>query len=593
MKYFIYARKSTDDEERQILSIDAQLDELRMLAVREKLEVVREYVEAQTAKKPGRPIFNEMLKAIKRGEAQAILAWHPDRLARNSVDGGRLIYDLDTGALATLKFPTHWFENTPQGKFMLNIAFGQSKYYVDNLSENIKRGIRKKLREGIFPNKPPIGYLNDPKTRAVYIDPERGPLVRRMFEEYATGRYTAAALLDLVTAWGLRSFNGLTLPLSKVLWTLDHIFYTGVFRFNGEVYEGKHPPLISRELFERVQAIRRKAGRGRYAKHSRFPLRATAHCGQCGCQYTVEFKKEHEYYRCGKRRGPCDSKTIRGEAFAQSIRTAMCMGSLPDAWAERMLAEAEKEKIADRAKQAALVEQQKARLVEIGDLQERLLDVFLSGDIEREEFTARKERYVQEKVALADEVAKFEAQGLSRLEPVIEFLTASRQAKYDAQTENPEDLRNFCKKVGWNLVFASWNMSEASGAAQAATSFAKASENKPPCGFVGCPPPIPVPRGGSAAREACPNPPKNGPFSSVADPDAPFVPILPPDVAASIPAAKIFRSLGSKTDPILHVQFTRLWGIVAQNRRSRKWRREWDSNPRGALHARSISSRVP
>ena len=395
MKYFIYARKSTDDEERQILSIDAQLDELRMLAAREKLEVVREYIESQTAKKPGRPIFNEMLKAIKRGEAQAILAWHPDRLARNSVDGGRLIYDLDTGTLATLKFPTTWFENTPQGKFMLSIAFGQSKYYVDSLSENIKRGLRKKLREGIYPNKPPIGYLNDPKTRAVYIDLERGPLVRRMFEEYSTGRYTAAALLDLVTAWGLRSFNGLTLPLSKMLWTLDHIFYTGVFRFNGEVYEGKHPPLISRDLFERVQAVRKKAGQGRYAKHSRFPLRATAHCHHCDCQYTAEFKKGHEYYRCGKRRGPCDSKTIRGEAFAQAIRTAMCMASLRDDFTEKMLAEAEKEKVADRAKQAALVEQQKARLAELGTLQERLLDVFLAGDIEREEFTARKERYVQ------------------------------------------------------------------------------------------------------------------------------------------------------------------------------------------------------
>ena len=174
MKFFIYARKSTDDEERQILSIQAQLDELRELARKESLTVSREYIEAQTAKEPGRPVFNDMMQALEKGEAQAILSWHPDRLARNSIDGGRVIYDLDTGKLATLKFPTHWFENTPQGKFMLQIAFGQSKYYVDNLSENIKRGIRKKLRDGIYPNKPPIGYLNDPKTLAIVIDPERG-----------------------------------------------------------------------------------------------------------------------------------------------------------------------------------------------------------------------------------------------------------------------------------------------------------------------------------------------------------------------------------------------------------------------------------
>jgi DNA invertase Pin-like site-specific DNA recombinase len=150
MRFFVYARKSTDDEERQILSIQAQLDELRELARKESLTVAREYIEAQTAKEPGRPVFNEMMKALEKGEAQAILAWHPDRLARNSIDGGRVIYDLDTGKVATLKFPTHWFENTPQGKFMLQIAFGQSKYYVDNLSENIKRGIRKKLRDGVY-----------------------------------------------------------------------------------------------------------------------------------------------------------------------------------------------------------------------------------------------------------------------------------------------------------------------------------------------------------------------------------------------------------------------------------------------------------
>jgi len=550
-----------------------------MLATKEGLQVVREYIEAQTAKEPGRPVFNEMLAAMEKGEAQGILAWHPDRLARNSVDGGRIVYALDTGKVSALKFPTFWFENTPQGKFMLSIAFGQSKYYVDSLSENIKRGLRKKLREGIYPNKPPIGYLNDPKTRAVFIDPERGPLVRRMFEEYATGRYTAAALLDIVTAWGLRSFNGLTLPLSKILWTLDHIFYTGVFRFNGEVYEGKHPPLISRELFERVQAVRKKAGRGRYAKHSRFPLRATAHCHNCGCQYTAEFKKGHEYYRCGKRRGPCDSKTIRGEAFAQAIRTAMCMGSLRDDFTEMMLAEAEKEKRADRVKQAALVEQQKARLAELGTLQERLLDVFLAGDIEREEFTARKERYVQEKVALADEVAKFETKNASRLEPVMEFLTASRQAKYDAQTENPEDLRNFCKKVGWNLVFAGWNLAAASGAPQAAP---------PPdgCGSEGLPPPIPVPRGGSAARSACPNPenpPQNGSFSCVADPEAPFIPILPQDFSAVAPAAKIFRSQGSKSDPVLHIQYPPEWADVLENGGIRKWRPVWKDIRNAAL----------
>src|SRR3990167_8478956 len=126
MKYFIYTRKSTDSEERQILSIESQISELKEFAAKEKLEIVASLCEAQTAKEPGRKIFGEMLDRIEKGEAQGILAWHPDRLAGNSVDGGKIVYMLDTGRIKDLKFPTFWFESTPQGKFMLNIAFGQS-----------------------------------------------------------------------------------------------------------------------------------------------------------------------------------------------------------------------------------------------------------------------------------------------------------------------------------------------------------------------------------------------------------------------------------------------------------------------------------
>ncbi|KKP71164.1 MAG: Recombinase [Candidatus Roizmanbacteria bacterium GW2011_GWA2_35_19] len=135
-KYFLYARKSTDDQVHQLLSIPAQIDELREFAVKEGLVIVDVFIESKTAKVPGRDIFNQMLDRVEKGEAQGILAWHPDRLARNAVDAGRIIYLLDRNILTDLKFPTFWFQNTPQGLFMLSIAFGQSKYYVDSLSEN-------------------------------------------------------------------------------------------------------------------------------------------------------------------------------------------------------------------------------------------------------------------------------------------------------------------------------------------------------------------------------------------------------------------------------------------------------------------------
>jgi len=172
-KFFLYCRKSTDVEDKQVLSIEAQIAELRAFAKQNNLSVVDTFIEKESAKIPGRPIFGEMLARIEKREATGILAWHPDRLARNSVDGGRIIYPLDIGKLQTLEFPQFWFEPTPQGKFMLSIAFGQSKYYVDSLSENTKRGLRQKVRRGEMPGLAPIGYLNDVTTKTIVVDRKR------------------------------------------------------------------------------------------------------------------------------------------------------------------------------------------------------------------------------------------------------------------------------------------------------------------------------------------------------------------------------------------------------------------------------------
>jgi site-specific DNA recombinase len=129
MRYFIYCRKSTESEDRQVLSIDSQLDELkRAFEGNPAIEIIAVYRESFSAKAPGRILFNEMIARIERGEADGILAWHPDRLARNSIDGGRIVYLLDTEILKDLKFANVTFENTPQGKFMLSIIFSYSKY---------------------------------------------------------------------------------------------------------------------------------------------------------------------------------------------------------------------------------------------------------------------------------------------------------------------------------------------------------------------------------------------------------------------------------------------------------------------------------
>ena len=175
-KYIAYCRKSTDEKDKQIMSIEQQTEELKSFAQRENLEISEFLTEAETAKIPGRPVFNSLISLIEKGLINGIISWHPDRLARNSIDGGKIIYLVDTGKLQSLKFPSFWFENTPQGKFMFSIAFGQSKYYVDNLSENVKRGLYFKLRRGGWPSYAPLGYKNDRNTRSIIVDPKAAGL---------------------------------------------------------------------------------------------------------------------------------------------------------------------------------------------------------------------------------------------------------------------------------------------------------------------------------------------------------------------------------------------------------------------------------
>ena len=450
-KYFIYTRKSTDTEDRQVRSLADQLSELRELARKEQLDVVDTFIEKQTAKIPGRPVFAEMLERVEAGEASGILAWHPDRLARNSVDGGKVIYLVDTGMITDLKFPTFWFDATPQGKFMLSIAFGQSKYFVDNLSENIKRSYRQKLKNGIWPHKAPLGYLWDKKSKSIIIDSDRAPLIRKMFEAYGSGNYTLSGLRKTMGDLGLRSHTGKELAISNYQSLLKNTLYHGLMYVSGEFYEGKHELIITKKLFDSCQEMMTRKSKPQHGGGLKpYVYRGLFKCGECGCSITAETQKGHNYLRCTKRKESCSQKYVREEAVTAMIKTELEKVSLSDAVADWLIAEVEKERNEDNNSSKDQIQKVNAEASAVNAKLDKLMTAYLENVLTLEEYQTAKNKLVTEKQILKDKLAAFGRVSSSRFEPVVNFLNDCKQAGILAKSDDQCKIREFFQKVGSN-----------------------------------------------------------------------------------------------------------------------------------------------
>ncbi|MCR4263851.1 MAG: recombinase family protein, partial [Candidatus Roizmanbacteria bacterium] len=204
MQYFLYARKSTDVEDKQILSIEGQLAELQEIAKREQLNVVEVFIEKKSAKMPGRPMFGEMMARIQKGEAQGIVCWKIDRLARNPVDGGQIQWLLQNGNIAHIQ--THDRSYYPADNvLMMSVELGMATEYIRQLSANTSRGLKHKARMGIYPGVAPLGYQNDPTTKTVVVHRKNAKLVKKMFELYASGTVPLYRLSDMLEKAGVLS----------------------------------------------------------------------------------------------------------------------------------------------------------------------------------------------------------------------------------------------------------------------------------------------------------------------------------------------------------------------------------------------------
>lgn len=312
-KFCLYARKSSESDERQAMSINGQLIEMKKMAKKEKLNVISIITESHSAKESGqRPEFNNLLQGINEEKFNAILTWAPDRLSRNAGDLGRIVDLMDQGKLQTIRTYSQSFSNNPNEKFLLMILCSQAKLENDNRGVNVKRGLRNKCEVGIRPGVAPIGYKNVLKANrisTVTLDEECAPIVREMFLKVANQGFSGRMVKKWLDDINFRTKNNCLMPLGRLYKTLENPFYYGEFTYGDKRYKGTHEPLVSKQIFEKVQ-IQLQVAPKQWNKQL-FPFKKICTCGNCGASVTAEIKYKHLknnkvhshiYYHCNRKK---------------------------------------------------------------------------------------------------------------------------------------------------------------------------------------------------------------------------------------------------------------------------------------------------
>ena len=335
VKYCLYARKSTESEERQVLSIDSQIKEMLQLADREGLEVVTMKRESHSAKENGqRPVFNEIMEELGAGKYNGLLTWAPDRIGRNAGDLARVVDLMDAGKLMEIRTFSQSFRNNPNEKFLLTILGGQAKLENDNRGINVKRGLRTRVEMGLWPGVAPVGYLNQKhmdKKCQIIIDPERAPIVKKMFEKMAHDKWSGRKIHQwLKFEANFKSIGNHNMALSNIFRTLQNPFYYGTFEYprkSGNWYQGKHEPIITKELFEQVQTQLKRDNIVRQSHE--FAFTKLMICGLCESGISAEEKykqlkdgtvAKYIYYGCGRSKDRhCKNPYLREDELTEQL----------------------------------------------------------------------------------------------------------------------------------------------------------------------------------------------------------------------------------------------------------------------------------
>lgn len=434
--YVIYARKSSESEDRQVLSIDSQIHELKLLAARRGFEVDEVLQESRSAKAPGRPVFDELMRRVRRHDIAGVLCWKMDRLARNHLDTGQVLQSLADGTLPSVITPERSYTADGNDRFLGSFELGMATKYIDDLRANVKRGNRERLRRG-WPNfRPPQGYLEDHKAKTNINDSQRFPLVRRIWDLLLSGAMRPRQILhEANETWGYRTpkkarSGDKPLSLSGLYGIFSNPFYMGLIPVKGELHKGAHQPMVTPEEFERAQTILGRPSRARPVRHE-FAYSGLLRCDCCGGaligeEHVKRSGKRYVYYRCHKRRKleACGQPSLPEERLDQQLVSNLERMTLPPRALRWVHSRLKQTVSADLEQRQAARDSLRQSLKQAAREEDTLLTLRLRGQVSDEAFESRRKEIAGRHARLSlqlEQPAQKPEELLERLQRTLAF----------------------------------------------------------------------------------------------------------------------------------------------------------------------------
>lgn len=447
-KYFAYVRVSTVKQGEHGSSLQEQRSAIEAFAGRQQLSIVEWFEETETAAKLGRRVFSRMLKQLERGDADGLIIHKIDRSARNLRDWANLGDLIDSGV--DVQFAHDSVDlRSRGGRLSADIQAVVAADYIRNLREEVRKGFYGRLKQGLYPLPAPIGYLNMGRGRKKEIDPVRAPLVRQAFELYATATVGLHKLRAEMGRRGLSASDGKMLSLTYISKMLNNPFYYGLIYIGttGETFQGIHQPIITKALFDRVQAILRGKTVMRSVKHD-FAFRRFVRCEGCGHHLIGERQKGRVYYRCQGQ--TCKGTCIREDVLESVVLKNLSLLAFDDAEGRELREIVESMRVDATGELENLKRTLDMRVAKCGERLGRMTDAFVDGLIDKDVFEARKASLLNERRGLEDQLSSLSPNHLASNQ-AFEKLELGNAAYSGYQMGIPVERRAILKAVTSNF----------------------------------------------------------------------------------------------------------------------------------------------